>query len=1514
MIGEMEKSALKVDEVFQDIVNKMGDSAGLGAGIRENITKAVGQVRLLNLDFKDVQKTASDVLATYGRNVTLSEKEYTNLLATQEVTGVKTDKLLQGFADAGMSVKDITKEMDTVLNVSNAIGVNAKLVSAKVVENLDKLNKFGFQNGIEGLAKMAAKAQVLRIDMKEIFTLADTLMDPEGAIELASTLQRLGTTSAALTDPLRLMDMAQNDVGALTDELGKMFSQYAEFSEENQRFEILPGARLEIRELEKDLRLPAGTIEKMAIGTKDLEKKLSEISFSGFDIPQDAQELIANMSMMGESGEYMIKYVDEEGKSREATTAQFLDDFGDDVEGLKAALGKQKEIEGESIEQKMFRKAEEQLTVLQSIAANTLAATGSLGLSMGGGEFGKQFLDTQKEASKITNQAIVNNLGPKGPIFDNYQNLAGSTKDAFDVLTGKKEGDKKAAGLEVAAQSLAAISTTLGQVFQTGKDIAKGSAKAIGIDLGEIPGIGDLTKDETFTKLQTQIQTLTKEGVDFLTQKFNALGVNTDGLMGRFSAMIAGFSATSPGSTTTPQTSTTPRTSTTVTPVGATTPTNPTAAAPQITVTPTPATSIVTPPATATLSPTTIIEITQLQEILSKNIESENNNTTIISALNESLTTFNTANTENQTNVLNQLSEILTTNNTSVITLLNESLTTLNNTNTANQTNQTNILTQFSEIINKNITSEENNTNSINTLSSILVSLISITKGGIVEVGEKGSLINNFNTTQLPTDITAIEGTEKGGTVSPNNESLITYTQLISAIQELSTKIGEISSGVTTLNTGGFDMSKMMVGPAEAGLEGVMSDLSQFEPINRVLSNIVSTTQVTDKGISNEENVNNVNQNQTLQDILIRNITSEDNNTISINTLNNTLASLNNPITSVTTNNKENNIQTTETEATGINLTEVKAAAQEGNINPSVTTAVLSDEQYSKFNDLSLAIRDAVDVMKIFVSNIERDTKIPQEQKQEKVETFVKDYQETMLLPLISQMSSLINIGGTSVTNLMGKGGFNPSQMLVGPESTSLTGGISDVSQFKPIEQVLKKGEAQPNTVTETNTSESVTNNLNQIQLFNNSIMSLVREATTNLTKIINFTDLQNTQVEGETTAATASAATPISVTPIANNNQPTINVTEPSPNTDTTSIQPVVTTTPVMGGSFPELLKKPEEIKKEKSFNLTEVVPVLKLISENNTNNNQEISNNFDTAVKTLITDNNQNSQSLITTVNSQNNFPDLLRKPEENKPERQFDVNDFTKVLRPTVDLKSEATKKENNLSSELASIKKPDVTESARERALSISKKLSMLDEDKRLFTPIPETTVKPNVNVNVEGGETIAKADLPKSETGEPKEGETGIKTKEIETLTNTNETLQNFEKVITESNFGNEVPLSVAEFKGAEQMISQFANPEAVPAYATPPVEEIQKKSEDIKKVMTGSNNVNTDNINMDIKITGADTPEFNKFKDDLEQKIYAEVKRRTDDRIRTDSQFQRSINANTSDVNFGLLTSEIQSV
>jgi hypothetical protein len=482
VFGELESTAAKVDTAFQSIVNKMGDGEGLGASIRKNFTEAVSSVQLIGMDFKDVQTAAESTLEVFGRNVTLSGEEYKNLLATQQVTGQNVKQLEEGFLNAGMSIKDITKEMYNVTQVANAIGVNARLVSANVVSNLDKLNRYGFQSGVEGLAKMAAKAAVLRIELTDTLSIADDLMDPEGAIELASTLQRLGTTSASLTDPLRLMDMAQNDVGALQEELAKMFSTYAEFSEENQRFEILPTARKELRQLEKELGLPLGTIEKMAIGTKELDKKLSEISFNRFDVPQETQELIANMSMMNEEGEYVIKYVDEEGKAREETTAEFLEEFGGDVEKMQKALGRQKEEEGKSIEDKMYDRAGETLSSMQRLEAYNKAAADALGLATGGGEFGKQVLESNEALAKSFNTSIIQNMGPNGPIATAFNKSAEQQQKNFDILTGKVQGDKGKAAVDIIKGATDMVGTVATQAGNAAVGVLKDVGKTVGVD------------------------------------------------------------------------------------------------------------------------------------------------------------------------------------------------------------------------------------------------------------------------------------------------------------------------------------------------------------------------------------------------------------------------------------------------------------------------------------------------------------------------------------------------------------------------------------------------------------------------------------------------------------------------------------------------------------------------------------------------------------------------------------------------------------------------------------------------------------------------------------------------------------------------------------------------------------------------------------------------------------------------------------------------------------------------
>jgi hypothetical protein len=111
------------------------------------------------------------------------------------------------------------------------------------------MNLYNFDNGVKGIAKMAATSERLGISMDKVFSQAEKLMDPEKAIEMSASLQRLGVTSSGLLDPLRAMDMAQNDPEALQKEMLELSKTFTKFNEQTGKMEILPGAKRRMREV-----------------------------------------------------------------------------------------------------------------------------------------------------------------------------------------------------------------------------------------------------------------------------------------------------------------------------------------------------------------------------------------------------------------------------------------------------------------------------------------------------------------------------------------------------------------------------------------------------------------------------------------------------------------------------------------------------------------------------------------------------------------------------------------------------------------------------------------------------------------------------------------------------------------------------------------------------------------------------------------------------------------------------------------------------------------------------------------------------------------------------------------------------------------------------------------------------------------------------------------------------------------------------------------------------------------
>jgi hypothetical protein len=501
-LSSIDDVIVSLDKKFASVIQTMGVGSTYSGLIKENFAKAAPEVFKMGLGMDDIEKTQQAILANTNKNIVLNQESLKNILATQKVTGIAADALSKGFLDAGMEISQISDEMYDVVKISQRMGVNAQAVSSMVVSNLDKLNKFTFRDGVDGLAKMAAKAAVFRVEMSETFSFAERLLSPENAIEVASALQRLGGATSQLASPLRLMDLAQNNVPELQNQLGKLAEKYTFFNEETKSFQIMPGARREIAALEQSLQLSTGTLTKMGIEGAKLKKKMSEIKFDGLNFSQEQKEQIANLSQLNkETGRYEISFKDESG----TTIKRSLDDLNslnkEQQDSFTKFLENQSSETGETNEQKMISLATEQLGKTGELIAKIEAFKNAIPVSVAGTKVGETYLDnalkivadkfdTTTNNFNLNNKSVVDGLNNNAKLLNEIIIDAG---DANFTSALNKLGNLGGDITELISENI------LKPVLDDLKD--NKVAEAIGIDVGIIKKLIEKSsnKNETLT-------------------------------------------------------------------------------------------------------------------------------------------------------------------------------------------------------------------------------------------------------------------------------------------------------------------------------------------------------------------------------------------------------------------------------------------------------------------------------------------------------------------------------------------------------------------------------------------------------------------------------------------------------------------------------------------------------------------------------------------------------------------------------------------------------------------------------------------------------------------------------------------------------------------------------------------------------------------------------------------------------------------------------------------------------
>ena len=183
----------------------------------------------------------SSYVEEVGRLVPLSDSaaESLSLMAKGTVLGAEgSAQMASNMETFGMSIQSTAKYVEDVANMSEKMGVSSGNVLKLLNQNMKKAQTLNFKDGVKGIAKMAALSTKLKMDMGEIMGFAETLYEPEGAIEAAAALQMMGGAFSRMGDPLKLMYEARNNPEKLTEDLANAAAASVEFNRASGEFKI----------------------------------------------------------------------------------------------------------------------------------------------------------------------------------------------------------------------------------------------------------------------------------------------------------------------------------------------------------------------------------------------------------------------------------------------------------------------------------------------------------------------------------------------------------------------------------------------------------------------------------------------------------------------------------------------------------------------------------------------------------------------------------------------------------------------------------------------------------------------------------------------------------------------------------------------------------------------------------------------------------------------------------------------------------------------------------------------------------------------------------------------------------------------------------------------------------------------------------------------------------------------------------------------------------------------------
>jgi len=307
-VSQIQKTLLEIDNQAKETSRLVfGTARRSGEFIQEVFVGALDRTIAIGGTLEDQVSTYQAISKNLQRNVYLTEEQLAKSVMIQKTTGLAAEdvgKLVVGYQNLGQSTDVALESIDNLSRMARTYGLNVSTFLTNVGENIQLVNSYGFQDGVEGLGRMVARAQSLRMDFTQIKSLAADMLSPEKAIELAASMQTLGGAVGALGDPFKLMYMAENDMEGLQNAVIDTAKSAVMFNEETGKFKITGVEMRRLREQASALNMDYESLANTAVKAAKEQKVLEELDYTGLD--DQTKQLVANLAEVGAGGDISL--------------------------------------------------------------------------------------------------------------------------------------------------------------------------------------------------------------------------------------------------------------------------------------------------------------------------------------------------------------------------------------------------------------------------------------------------------------------------------------------------------------------------------------------------------------------------------------------------------------------------------------------------------------------------------------------------------------------------------------------------------------------------------------------------------------------------------------------------------------------------------------------------------------------------------------------------------------------------------------------------------------------------------------------------------------------------------------------------------------------------------------------------------------------------------------------------------------------------------------------------------